>query len=110
MKITELLHTMDKESKEGFINIDDWRWPDVEHLASMGFEFGDDFHMNTPSRGDPDSPHITIYRKKEKGTDGKENSFFYIEEPKRAKKRFKEFNEIIDYFDSYPQPALDKNK
>jgi hypothetical protein len=101
---------LDKESKDGLINLDDWRWPDVNHLADMGFEFGDDFHMSTPSRGDPDNPHITIYKKKEKDADGKVKFFFYVEEPERAKKRFKEFNEVIDYFDTYPQPAIDKNK
>jgi len=101
---------MDKESKEGLVNLDSWRWPDVEHLGDMGFEFGDDWHMNTPSRGDPDSPNITIYKKNEVDESGKKTSFFYVEEPKRAKKRFKEFSEVIDYFDNYAQPAIDRNK
>jgi len=72
----------------------------------MGFEFGDDWHLNTPK-----DPKITVYKKKDKneGT-GKEDEYFYVEEPKRETKRFKEFGDLIDYFDKYEQPEIDKYK
>lgn len=105
MKLTELLHSIDEENKEGLVCIDDWRWPDVDHLVSMGFDFGDDHHMNTVR-----DPKIKIYKKKELDeTSGKKEEYFYVEEPKRSTKRFKNFNEVIDYFDNYSQPDIDKN-
>jgi hypothetical protein len=105
MKLTELLHAIDEENKEGLVKIDDWRWPDVDHLVTMGFTFKDDHHMQTEK-----PPKMTIYRKK--GMDeasGKKTSHFYIEEPKRPVKRFNTFNDVIDFFDGYKQPELDKN-
>jgi hypothetical protein len=105
MKLTELLHSIDEEKKDGLINIDDWRWPDVDHLVTMGFKFKDDHHMQTEK-----PPKITIYKKKEKDpATGKKKAFFFIEEPKRAVKRFGSFNDVIDFFDNYKQPELDKN-
>jgi len=103
--LKELLHSIDEESKEGLINVDDWRWPDVDHLVNMGFDFGDDFHLRTTKE-----PHITVYKKKELDeASGKKTEYFYVEEDKRATKRFKTFNDVIDYFDTYSQPDLDKN-
>jgi hypothetical protein len=105
IKLVELLNTVNAEGKEGLINIDDWRWPDVDHLVNMGFEFGDDFHLNTGK-----DPKITIYKKKDKDeSTGNMHDFFYVEEEKRKPKRFKAFNDVIDYFDTYSQPELDKN-
>ena len=40
---------------------------------------------------------------------GKQKEYFFIEEPKRGTKKFPTFNEVIDYFDKYSQPDLDKN-
>lgn len=105
MKLTELLHAIDEETKEGLVNIDEWRWPDVDHLVTMGFKFKDDHHMQTEK-----PPKITIYKKKSMDEKtGKKTSAFYIEEPKQPVKRFKTFNEVIDFFDTYKQPELDKN-
>ena len=102
--LIELLHSIDEESKSGLVNIDSWRWPDVDHLVTMGFDFGDDFHMHTKK-----DPKITVYKKKEKNEKGKKQEYFYIEEEKRETKRFKTFNDVIDYFDNYAQPEIDKN-
>ena len=85
MKLTELLNTIDAEATKGLVNIDDWRWPDVDHLITMGFKFKDDHHLET------------------------EKPPFYIEEPKKKLKRFKTFNDVIDFFDTYQQPEIDKN-
>lgn len=104
MNLTELMHSISKEKKEGYVNIDDWRWPDVDHLVAMGFEFGDDFHMSTSK-----DPRITIYKKKDTDETGKVIEFFFVEEPERENKRFKSFSDVIDYFDTYSQPEIDKN-
>ncbi len=105
MKLTELLNTIDAEKASGLVNIDDWPWPVVDHLVSMGFKFQDDHHLETEK-----PPKITIYRKKslDEAT-GKNTSHFYIEEPKKKRKRFKNFNEVIDFFDTYEQAELKKN-
>lgn len=105
MKLTELLNTIDAEAEKGLVNIDDWRWPDVDHLITMGFKFKDDHHLETEK-----PPKMVIYKKK--GLDeatGKNTTHFYIEEPKKKLKRFKTFNDVIDFFDTYQQPDLDKN-
>jgi len=110
IKIVELLHAIDKESKDGLINIDDWRWPDVDHLATMGFEFDDDFRMTSKkSTKDEDESKITIYKKKGMDESNKPQTYFFVEEPNRETKRFKTFNDVIDYFDTYAQPEIDKN-
>ena len=103
--LKELLHSIKDEEKNGLISIDDWKWPDVDHLITMGFEFNDDYNMSTNRE-----PKIKIYKKKEKDGSEKGEEFFFIEEPDRETKRFKTFNDVIDYFDSYAQPVLDKNK
>jgi hypothetical protein len=105
ISLTELLHSIDEENKEGLIKIDEWRWPDVDHLVTMGFKFQDDYHMETEK-----PPEMTIYKKKntDKGSE-KDASHFYIEEPKKPVKRFNTFNDVIDFFDGYKQPELDKN-
>ena len=105
MTLTELLHSIDQENKDGLVNIDDWRWPDVDHLIAMGFEFSDDFHLRTNR-----DPEILVYQKKEAGDDGKKTKFFYVEEKDRETKRFKSFSDVIDYFDTYVQPEVDKNQ
>jgi hypothetical protein len=105
ISLTELLHSIDEENKEGFIAVDEWRWPDVDHLVAMGFKFQDDHHMQTEK-----PPKMTIYKKKSMDEVlGKKTSYYYIEEPKRAAKRFKSFNDVIDFFDGYRQPELEKN-
>jgi len=105
ISLVELMHSIHAEEKEGLVDIDSWRWPDVEHLTNMGFEFGDDFHLNTSKE-----PKITVYKKKDLDeSTGKKQEYFYVEEEKRETKRFKHFNDVIDYFDTYSQPELDKN-
>ena len=94
ISLKEILHTVAEEKKVGMVNIDNWKWPDVDHLVAMGFEFMDDYHLSTTK-----DPKITIYKKKDKDEKGKNEEFFFIEEPKREMKRFKTFNDVIDYFD-----------
>lgn len=103
--LKELLHSIKEEEKSGLVNVDDWRWSDVDHLVSMGFEFSDDYHMHTTK-----DPKIEVYRKKDKDENKKEVAYFFVEEKGRVAKRFKTFNDVIDYFDTYSQPEIDKNK
>jgi hypothetical protein len=107
IKLTELMHSIKNEEQSNLISVDDWRWPDVEHLVNMGFEFGDDYTMITTK-----TPKLKIYKKKDTDENKKITSYFYIEEEDkdRKPKRFKTFNDVIDYFDTYSQPELDKNK
>ena len=102
--LTELIHSIGREKKDGLVKVDDWRWPDIDHLITMGFEFTDDHHLATGKE-----PKITVYKKNET-IDGKETSHFFVEEEGRENKRFANFSEVIDYFDKYSQPELDKNK
>lgn len=104
ISLKEIIHQVDNENKEGLVNIDDWRWPDVDHLVTMGFEFADDHKLVTGKE-----PKITIYKKKDVDEAKKPTEFFFIEEEGREKKRFKTFNDVIDYFDHYSQPEIDKN-
>jgi hypothetical protein len=107
IRLAELLHSIDKDSENGLIPVESWRWPDVDHLATMGFRMTDDHHMQTEK-----PPKMIVYKKKsdEIGENSKgKPPVWYLEEPKRATKRFNTFNDIIDFFDNYAQPDLDKN-
>lgn len=105
LKLTEILHTIGDEKKSGMIPIDDWRWPDVDHLASMGFGFDGSYCLRTNKE-----PEMTVYKKKEKDpTTKKKEEYFYLEEEGKPLKRFKHFNDLIDFFDTYPQEEIDKN-
>ena len=115
MKLTEILKLMDEESKKGFINIDDWRIQDAEHLLEMGFKMTDDYRMSTDAK-----PHITIYKKRNVQENNTSNdnmsgrnknnqeTYFYLEEKDKPTCRFKEFDDIIEYFAKYPD--IDDNK
>ena len=70
----------------------------------MGFEMENDFYMNTSK-----DPKMKIYKKKEADENKKQTSYYYIEEKNRSIKRFKTFNDVIEYFDHYEQPDFDKN-
>lgn len=102
--LKELLHSIEKESKEGFIDTNEWRWPDVDHLITMGFEFDGEHHMRTTK-----PPKMKIYKKKGLNEKKEETSYFFIEEDGKKTRRFKNFNDVIDYFDTYEQSEVDKN-
>jgi len=118
ISLKEILHIIGDEKKSGLINVDSWRWPDVDHLATMGFGFDGDYYMRTDK-----DPEMRVYKKKENDpVTKKKTEFFYLdEEPsnglkepdekkeKQPTKRFKNFSDLIDYFDTYEQPEIDKN-
>ena len=117
MKLTEILKLMDEESKKGFINIDDWKIQEAEHLIEMGFKITDDYRMSTDAK-----PYITIYKKSNNHGDDASNdnmskqtkndreTYFYLEEKGKPTCRFKEFEDIIEYFAKYPDIDDNKNK
>jgi hypothetical protein len=110
ISLVELLHSVDQENKDGLVNIDNWRWPDVDHLATMGFEFDDDYHMTTKKdTKENGGGKITVYKKKGMDESNKPQTYFFVEEEGRKTKRFADFNSVIDYFDTYSQPDVDKN-
>jgi len=109
ISLKEILHIIGDEKKSGLIPIDDWKWPDVDHLATMGFGFDGDYYMRTEK-----PPRMTVYKKKDKSPSGENEENFYLEEEgeksEKKVKVFKIFNDLIDYFDTYSQPEIDEKR
>jgi len=99
MKLTEILHTVSEEKKKGLINIDDWKFTHADHLKNMGFEFDGDYVMSLKA------PEIRVYKKK-----FPQGEFFVVESEDNGSKIFREFEEVINYFDKFPQPEIDKER
>ena len=104
--LQELLKLMENEKKDGLVHIEDWRLPEVDYLFNMGFEFEDDYRMSTPKE-----PHIVVYKKEETdNSTGKKSEAYFIEEPNKSIKKIKDFKDVINFFDTYSQPILDKRR
>ncbi len=99
MTLIEILHTVAEEKKSGLVNIDDWKMMDADHLKSMGFEFEGDYHMTL------DAPHIRVYKKK-----FPQGECFVVEAEKNPPQIFKTFEDVINFFDHYSQPEIDKER
>ncbi len=99
MKLSEVLHTVSAEKKRGLINIDDWKFTHADHLKNMGFDFDGDYVMSMKS------PEIKVYKKK-----FPQGEFFVVESKDNGIKIFPEFEQVIEFFDKYPQPEIDKEK
>jgi hypothetical protein len=99
MKLLELLNMVKDEKAKGQIHIDDWRWADADHLKSMGFEFDGDYMMSLTS------PSIKIHK-----TKTPKGEVFVVDEGKKGQKAFADFEKVIEYFDHYSQPELDKER
>jgi hypothetical protein len=100
MKLSEVLHMVRDDKQRGLVNLDDWKWADLDHLKSMGFEFDGDYTVSLQD------PKIKIY--KNKSPDGRE--VFVVDDKDKGKKTFNEFNDIIEFFDTYSQPDIDKER
>ena len=98
MTLTELLHIVGDEKKKGLINIDDWKFNDAAHLKDMMFEFDGDYVMTL------DEPHMRVYKKKTP-----QGECFFLED-KDGVRIFREFEQVVQFFDHYPQPEIDKQK
>ncbi len=98
MKLLEILRTLQDDRQSDMVNIDDWKWADVDHLKTMGFEFDGDYVMSLKD------PAIKVYKKKTP-----QGECFVVEEGKKAR-IFQKFEQVIDYFDHYPQPEIDKER
>jgi hypothetical protein len=99
MKLSEILHIVSDEKKQGLINIDDWKFTHADHLKNMGFDFNGDYEMSLKS------PVIKVYKKKTP-----QGEMFFVEAEKQGTKMFRDFEEVINYFDHFPQPEIDKEK
>lgn len=99
MKLSEVLHSISAEKQRGLINIDDWKFTDADYLKSMGFEFDGDYTMSMKS------PEIKVYKKK-----FPQGEFFVVESKDNGIKILPTFDSVIEYFDKYPQPEIDKEK
>lgn len=99
MKLLELLHVMSDEKTKGLINIDDWKMTEADHLKTMGFEFDGDYHMSLQS------PELKVYKKK-----FSQGECFVVEGDDRSPRAFPDFDQLVQYFDSYSQPEIDKEK
>jgi len=99
MKLLEILHTLADDQKNDLVNIDDWKWADADHLKTMGFEFDGDYVMSLKS------PEIRVYKKKVP-----QGECFVVEDAERGSKAFNDFEQVIEYFDHYPQPEIDKER
>lgn len=101
--LKEVLENKDNE----FVPLDEWKWNEVDYLANMEFQMDGEYNMITTS-----PPYFKVYLKKEKNEEGKEVRFYYLEEKKKetSTKRFRKFNDLIDYFDTYSQPEIDQLK
>lgn len=102
IKLTELLHQSRSENNSGLINIDKWRFTEVDHLISMGFDVQDDYHISTNK-----PPYMIVYKKYD-SPENKSESCFYVEEKNSPLKKFKSFSDVIEYFDKYEQPSIDQ--
>jgi len=106
MKLKDLVNLILENDNKGLVDVDSWRWQDVDHLITMGFDFADDYSFQL------DKPMIKIYKKIEdaENENSKPEEYFYVIENGKSIKRFKSFNDVVDYFDTYEQPNIDKNK
>lgn len=99
MKLLEILRTIAGDRQSDKVHIDDWKWADADHLKTMGFDFDGDYVMSLKE------PDIKVYKKK-----SPKGECFVVEEKERGIRLFKEFDQVIDYFDHYPQPEIDKER
>jgi hypothetical protein len=52
-----------------------------------------------------------VFQKEETDAEGKKVKYCYLKDEDREDKKFKEFNDLIEYFDTYSQSEIDdKNK
>jgi len=104
--LRELLSDMHHEKKNGMLHVEEWKLPEVEYLHNVGFDFLDDYKM-----GIDKSPYLTIYKNENETEEkGKPKVFFTVEEKGKSNKTFKEFGDVISYFDTFPQHEIDKRK
>ena len=99
MTLTEILHTIQDDKEKGLVNIDDWKWADADHLKTMGFDFDGDYVMSMKD------PAIKVYKKK-----SPQGEIFMVEAEKQQSKAFQQFDQVVEFFDHYSQPEIDKER
>ena len=99
MTLMELLHVLSSEKEKGLINIDDWKMTEADHLKTMGFEFDGDYTMSLKD------PHLRVYKKKMPQGD-----YWFVEEQDKQARAFPKFQDVINFFDHFSQPEIDKER
>lgn len=99
MKLTEILHTVKDEEEKGLVNVDDWKWADADHLKTMGFDFDGDYAMSMKQ------PQITVSKQKLP-----QGECYVVKAEDKKPVIFKNFEEVVKFFDKYPQPEIDKQR
>jgi hypothetical protein len=99
MTLIEILHTIQDDKEKGLVNIDDWKWADADHLKTMGFDFDGDYVMSMKD------PSIKVYKKK-----SPQGEIFMVEAEKQQPKAFQQFDQVVEFFDHYSQPEIDKER
>lgn len=87
------------EKEKGLVHIDDWKMTEADHLKTMGFDFDGDFTMSMKN------PPMRVYKQKTQI-----GECFVIEEEKKPRRTFKDFEDLVHYFDHYSQPEIDRQK
>lgn len=97
IKLSEVIsHTLaqdEKAKKSNLIKLDnykEWRWSDLDHLLSMGFNQDGEYHMALMS------PKLFVYKVKNEG-------YHLVDKDKNEHKVFPKFSQLIDHFDKYEQ-------
>lgn len=99
IKLVEILNKINSESKKDMVHIDDWKFAHADHLKNMGFDFEGEYGMCLKN------PEISIIKKKSPTGD-----YFVIEAEKKSPVMFNTFEDVINYFDKYPQKEIDKDR
>ena len=93
ISLKEILHTVESEKKQELIPHEKWTIVETDHLFDMGFKPNGTFCMGL------ENPPMLVYRKK----DG-----FYLKDGKKKQNFvFKEFDQLVNYFDNYKQDSKD---
>jgi hypothetical protein len=90
IKLSEILHTVKDESKEGFTPIDNWNMLHAVFLEDMDFK--------------PDGAHHYSLNKPKISVSHKKGSGFIVEDKtKKQVHTFKSFDEVSNFFTNYNQ-------
>ena len=96
--LLELLHKLQDEKKNNLVNVDDWKFADVDHLKNMGFDFDGDYKLTLSD------PEISVSQMKN------QQGEYWVIEAEGKKNYFKKFDDVINFFDHYPQPEIDRQR
>lgn len=90
IRLSEILHTIQSEQKDGLSDLDNWKITDADYMEDMGFKAAGAHYyaMNNPK--------LSVCYKKGIG-------FMLKDDTKREEKTFPTFDEMSEYFSKYNQ-------